>query len=402
MAYWQCKTNPLEIVNRFTGQKILFRGMDNPLKITSITVSTGVLNFVWIEEAYQITTEAAFDMIDESIRGELPAGYFKQLTLTFNPWHESHWLKARFFDRDDDPRVLAVTTDYRCNEWLDDADLKNFEQMAVRNPRRYQTAGLGHWGITEGLVFENWERRDFDVDEIRRRDGITACYGLDFGYTAPTAFIFILADTKNQELYVCNELYRTGMTNRAIADWIRSAGYAKEVIHADAAEPKSIRDLQDAGIKRCRECSKGGDAKMHEIKFIQDYKIWIHPRCINFEAEISQYAWEIDKKTGKTLDIPVKDNDHLMDAMRYAVEEISKGRTFLLKHRRHILSHCHLKIHKKGKRRTVHRRTVSTLNTILLEALAEGAYLLRQHASELRERGQYRAARHRIMQANQL
>ena len=173
---WVAKENPLEITNVKTGQKILFRGLDDALKITSITVEVGYLCWAWIEEAYEIFDETDFDMIDESIRGEIPAPLFKQITITFNPWNERHFLKHRFFDEvtgydaagkpiyrerktdiSEDGEILAMTTNYTCNEFLDAADLKVFENMKKNNPRRYAVAGLGGWGITDGLVYENWK-----------------------------------------------------------------------------------------------------------------------------------------------------------------------------------------------------------------------------------------------------
>ena len=96
-GFWECKYSPLEMTYKPTGQKIYFRGLDDPLKVTSITVSVGALCFLWIEEAYEITKEEDFDMLQESIRGQVPKGLFKQMTLTFNPWNECHWLKKRFF-----------------------------------------------------------------------------------------------------------------------------------------------------------------------------------------------------------------------------------------------------------------------------------------------------------------
>ena len=97
--YWKETTSPLELVYKPTGQKILFRGLDNPLKITSISVPHGFVCFVWIEEAYEVSKEEDFDILDESIRGELPEGYFKRITLTFNPWSQRHWLKSRLMLR---------------------------------------------------------------------------------------------------------------------------------------------------------------------------------------------------------------------------------------------------------------------------------------------------------------
>ena len=125
---WNFTLSPLEAIYIPTGQKIYFRGLDDPLKVTSITVDTGVLCWMWIEEAYEIMNEADFDMLDESIRGEVPDGLFKQVTITFNPWNERHWLKKRFFDNPDED-TLAITTNYLINEWLDDADRKIFLKM---------------------------------------------------------------------------------------------------------------------------------------------------------------------------------------------------------------------------------------------------------------------------------
>lgn len=131
---WQFKKSPLEAIYKPTGQKILFRGLDDPMSITSITVDTGYLCWAWFEEAYQIMNEDDFDKVDMSIRGELPEGYFKQLTLTFNPWNEKHWLKQRFFDVKDDPNILALTTNYEINEFLGDDDRKLFDWMKEHKP----------------------------------------------------------------------------------------------------------------------------------------------------------------------------------------------------------------------------------------------------------------------------
>ena len=172
------KASPLEIIYRPTGQKILFRGLDDPLKVTSISVDTGVLCWCWIEEAYEINKEEDFDMINESIRGQTPSDLWKQITLTFNPWNEKHWLKKRFYDNPSDD-TLAITTNYMCNEYLDESDIRVFEDMKINNPTRYKVAGLGQWGIVDGVVFENWEEQAFDVEEIKQK--YHCIFGLDFG-----------------------------------------------------------------------------------------------------------------------------------------------------------------------------------------------------------------------------
>ena len=324
--WWDVKESPLEMTYKPTGQKILFRGLDDPLKVTSITVEVGVLCWLWIEEAYEIGSEADFDTLDESIRGEMPPGLFKQITLTFNPWNEHHWMKKRFFDAPTDPDILAMTTNYLCNEWLDAADKKVFETMKTNNPRRYRVAGLGDWGIVDGLVYENWEEHLFSVEEVRKTPGIRSAFGLDFGYTNdPTALFCGLIDTTSKTLWVFDEIYKQGMSNEDIARDITGAGYSKERIRADSAEPKSIDRLRTLGIQHIRKARKGKDSVNNGIDFIQDYKIFIHPRCVNFLTEIGNYTWATDTKTGKKLNIPIDDFNHLMDAMRYALEEFITG-----------------------------------------------------------------------------
>ena len=341
-AFWDVKESPLEMTYKPTGQKIYFRGLDDPLKVTSITVDQGCLCWMWIEEAYEISSEDDFNMLDESIRGAVPEGsdLFKQITLTFNPWNEHHWLKKRFFDNPDD-ETLALTTNYMCNEWLDSADRKVFETMKKQNPRRYRVAGLGDWGIVDGLVYENWKEEAFeiiskadflDLDEAEQKaknyvfkESVKSAFGLDFGYTNDPAALFVgFIDTKDKKIYVYDEMYAAGLSNERIANNVQSMGYGKERIIADSAEPKSIDQLKGLGLK-VKGAEKGKDSVNHGIQFIQDYKIIIHPRCVNFLTEISNYTWDKDK-LGNKLNRPIDDFNHLMDAMRYALEKfIAKG-----------------------------------------------------------------------------
>lgn len=327
--WWEFKESPLEATYKPTGQKIYFRGLDDPLKVTSITVDVGVLCWAWLEEAYEVMKEDDFSILDESIRGGVPegSGLFKQWTITFNPWNEHHWLKKRFFDNPDD-NTLALTTNYMCNEWLDAADIKVFEDMKKRNPRRYAVAGLGGWGIVDGLVYENWKEQDFDIDEVRSRKDIISAFGLDFGYTNDPSTLFCgLLDLQNKQLFVFDEMYEKGLSNKKIADTIKDMGYGKERITADSAEPKSIDELKSLGL-RVKGAMKGKDSIKNGIQWIQDLEIIIHPRCVNFLTEISNYTWDQDK-FGTKLNVPIDDFNHLMDAMRYALEKYITGSKWL-------------------------------------------------------------------------
>lgn len=320
--WWEFKESPLEATYKPTGQKIYFRGLDDPLKVTSVTVDVGALCWMWIEEAYEIMNEDDFNILDESIRGEVPEDLWKQIVLTFNPWNEHHWIKKRFYDAEPDSDILPATTNYLCNEFLDAADLRVFETMKKNNPRRYQVAGLGNWGIVDGLIYENWREEEFSLKDIRQ---CKSAFGLDFGYTNdPSAFFAGFVDIQNKKLYVWDEFYEKGLSNKKIFEKISSMGYAKERITADSAEPKSIDELKTLGIHRINGAKKGKDSVANGIQWIQDLEIIIHPRCVNFLTEISNYTWDEDK-FGRKLNVPIDDFNHLMDAMRYALEGYITG-----------------------------------------------------------------------------
>ena len=326
-AFFSCTQSPLEITYIPTGQKIYFRGLDDPLKVTSITVDVGYLCWMWLEEAYEINSESDFDMLDESIRGNVSDDLFKQITITFNPWNDRHWLKKKFFDVKDD-NILALTTNYKCNEWLDEADLKVFETMKKNNPRRYQVAGLGNWGVVDGLVYENWKEQDFNIDDIKNKDTISV-FGMDFGYTNdPSALFCGILDLKAKKLWVFDEMYKKGLSNKDIYNNIVEMGFVKEQIIADSAEPKSIDELKYYGIRRIQGAKKGKDSINNGIQWIQDLEIIIHPRCVNFLTEISNYQWDTDK-FGNKINKPIDCFNHLMDAMRYALEKYITGNKWM-------------------------------------------------------------------------
>ena len=123
-------------------------------------------------------------------------------------------------------------------------------------------------------------------------------------------------------------MYQRGMSNEKIGETDTGMGYAKERITADCAEPKSIDRLRQLGLSHIQRSRKGKDSIKNGIDFLQEYHIIIHPKCVNFLTEISNYTWDTDTKTGKKLNVPIDDFNHLMDAMRYAFEDYSKGDAF--------------------------------------------------------------------------
>ena len=310
-----------EITLKKTGQKILFRGLDDELKITSITVDVGSLCWAWFEEAYQIETEDKFSTVVESIRGSLDVpDFFKQITVTFNPWNERHWLKRVFFDKDTQRAdTLALTTTYKCNEWLDEIDRQRYEDLYSTNPRRARIVCDGEWGVAEGLVFENTRVEDFDVQKTIQRVKETTA-GVDFGFTQdPTTLICVAVDFENKRLYLYNEHYQKAMLTDDIVKMLKDKGMQHSYISADSAENRLIAEIRSKGISRIVPSLKGKGSIMQGIQFMQGFQIIIHPSCEHTIEEFNTYTFKQDKE-GNWLNEPIDANNHIIDAVRYSLE----------------------------------------------------------------------------------
>lgn len=311
-----------EITYTPTGQKILFRGLDDPLKITSITVDKGLLCWAWFEEAYQIETFDKFSTVTESIRGSLNTpDFFKQITITFNPWSERHWLKPTFFDEDTRLKnVYSNTTTFRVNEWLDEVDVARYEDLYRTNPRRARIVCDGEWGVAEGLVFDNFEVKDFDWFKIYKKTQ-TKVHGMDFGFTHdPTTLVSTVVDLENKELWIYDEHYEKAMLTQDIVDMIHEKGVKEARIVADHADKRLITEIKLKGVPYIAPSIKGANTIMQGVQFLQGFKIYIHPRCVNTIEEFNTYVFDQDKE-GNWINKPVDANNHIIDALRYSLEQ---------------------------------------------------------------------------------
>lgn len=318
--YWDFTVAPLEATYKPTGQKIYFRGLDDPNRITSITVATGFLNLAWFEEAYEIYSEESFNKIDLSLRGELPEGYFKQIIMTFNPWHEC-WIKTRFFDTPNTDDKLALTTTYKCNEWLGEEDLRLFEEMAQAQPQRYRVEGLGEWGVNqEGLVFKNWEQREFNPQDLVA-SGLERRTGSDLGYIDPTTVIDTLYDKANGIVYVFNEFYKRGAQLDEVEKGLDRMELRRQKVYMDAAEPRTIEYFRRKGFNTV-PCIKGPDSVAIGIRFLQNLKIIVHPSCVNMIHELENFAYIKNKKTDEYTDDTTHEYSHCIDACKYAYSDL--------------------------------------------------------------------------------
>lgn len=331
-AIYRMNVDSLCIISKSTlditfknGSKIIFKGADDENKLLSISG----IDMTWIEEASEITKEL-FNQLELRLRG---GSNKKKFILSFNPISANHWLKDEFFDNPKDDSFVVHTT-YKDNKFLDDAYIATLEEMKERNPSKYQVYALGEWGTSSKLVYTNWTIEDFNYATIvKENPSIVSAFGMDFGYvTDPTTLVATLVDIENRKLYIFDELYQHGLLNNEIAEHVISLGFAKEVIIADSAEQKSIAELKSYGIRRIKPARKGRDSINHGIQFISQFEIIVHPDCTHVIEELNNYGYKKDRTTGRYTDAPMDKDNHLMDALRYALEPFS------MKKKRHKIS----------------------------------------------------------------
>ena len=328
---WRFTLSPLECTYIATGQKILFRGFDDPLKLTSITVDTGVLCWAWIEEAYELDDVADFDTFDESIRGEMPDGLWKQVTLTFNPWVNSHWTKDRYFDKVH-PDTFTLTTTFKCNEWLDDQDRKKITDLEFSNPDRYKVVGLGEYGIPGGAYFDEF-RTDIHVIEpfiipLEWKRYTSKDYGLDM-----LANYWIAVDTHNKA-YVYKELYQSNLIVSKAAARIHEVNGEDRIYQKFA--PPDLWNRQSQTGKSSAELFGDNDewlekAENNRVQGWYNVKEWLNPyedeqgimtaslvifkNCVNLIRCLPQV--QCDEKDPNDVSTDPHELTHSVDSLRY-------------------------------------------------------------------------------------
>lgn len=328
---FEFKVSPLEITVKHTGQKILFRGFDNPDSVTSITVPHGYLCWVWIEEAYQVKDEEDFNKLDFSIRGIADDELFPQITLTLNPWSEM-WIKDRFFDVRDD-NILAITRNYYHNEFLSEEDNNMFLELKERDPEGYRVAGEGEWGITGGGYFREFREnihtcKYFDVSDADTYNHYASFdYGLDM-----FACLFYAVDRFGR-VYVYREIHESNLLVSEAA--MRLAQYiTRENILCVYAPPdmwnrqresgKSIADIfAGAGVplvKANNQRVNGWLCVKEHMKIIKngtedDSIIKIFDNCVNLIKCLPKLMR--DEQNPSDVSIHPHDITHAPDALRY-------------------------------------------------------------------------------------
>lgn len=307
------------------GSEIVFKGCDDESKLLSIS---GISD-CFIEEA----TEISYEIFSQLILRIRNANVSNHFFIAFNPVSELHWIKSQVIENEyyvGKENGFAMHSTYKDNAFLPESYIEGIERMKIDNPAKYRVYGLGLWGLMGKLVYNNWTVEKINVEKLMRKyPKIRSVFGLDFGFSNdPTAFVHALVDEETKQMWIVNELYKTEMLNKDIAKWIMENDYQFAPIVADSAEQKSIADLRNMGIQKIRPARKGKGSINAGIDLISSYKIYIDERCVNAILEFGSYAYVKDRKTNKYTNKPIDKFNHLLDALRYAMEE------FLGKHKK--------------------------------------------------------------------
>lgn len=315
---WEIKSSSLTMRNKYTDGVIYFRGCSDQKaieRLKSITVKSGKLCWVWIEEATELR-QSDVEIIDDRLRGGLPPNLYYQITMTFNPVSATHWIKSVFWDSQD-ANVFRCHTTYLDNRFIDKEYAARMERRKLTDPQGYRIYALGEWGITEGLIFQNWQAGTYDPNTFE-----SLTLGTDFGFNH--AHATLLLGFIDGDVYILRECVCRGMTKGEIVRELNRCSIPKRIpMYCDSAEPASIKEFRDSGY-RAMPVSKEKNSVKAQIDWLKDRRIFIDGRCVNTIKEIGQYRYQQDTLTGQYTDEPITINDDCMAALRYGIEPLRK------------------------------------------------------------------------------
>lgn len=312
---WEYRSSPLEIQYKLTGQRILFRGADNPQKTKSIKLSKGYIGYIWYEEADQFDGMEEIRSLNQSL---MRGGDVYSVFYSYNPPISiKNWINIEVQNEAPGRLVHHSTYNDVPREWLGEQFIIEAEHLMKTRPEIYRHEYMGEAVGTGGEVFRNVSVKNITNARRKKFDKFRA--GVDFGYAADP-FVYIVCVLEKRKLYIIDEIFKTGMTNSSAAEKIIEKGYNTAIV-CDSAEPKSIREFRELGL-RAVGAKKGPDSIKYGIKFLQslDEIIIDSKRCPNAAREFVGYEIERDANGGLRSEFPDKDN-HSIDAVRYALED---------------------------------------------------------------------------------
>lgn len=309
------------------GYQCVFTGLDDVEKLKSITPAKGVFTDLWIEEATE-ADETSVGLLIKRQRGGSDETQ-KRVTLSFNPILKTHWIYRSYFmdikwsdDQKEyhDDNILILKTTYKDNKFLTKQDVYRLENE--KDEYLYNVYSLGNWGVLGDVIFKNIHYVDLNqpgeyflpVEQRTNRR-----YGLDFGFSSdPAAMPCMHFDKMRKRIYIFDELYERGLTNQELAPTVINM-IGRERVVCDSSEPKSIQELQIAGVN-ASGAKKGKDSVNFGVQWLQGYDIIIGLNCVNAYREFTTYHWK-KNKDGDSLRIPVDKDNHLIDGARYGLED---------------------------------------------------------------------------------
>ena len=319
-AYWEAKVLPMELIYKPTGQKIMFRGADDPMKIKSIKVPFGYIAVTHFEEKDQFAGRAEIrNILQSTMRG---GSVFWNFESYNPPISRDNWANKDSLEERADRLCHKSTYLQAPPEWLGEQFLAEAEHLKATDERAYQHEYLGIPVGTGGNVFENLELREITDEEMSHFDHIYQ--GVDYGwFPDPFAFIRLHYDRARETIYLMDEIYQNKLTNEASGNIIIQRGYKDAYITCDSAEPKSVADYRAMGLP-AKAAVKGPGSVDYGMKWLQRRKIVIdRKRTPNAYNEFVNYEYDRNKD-GDIISGYPDENNHLIDATRYAVERISR------------------------------------------------------------------------------
>lgn len=318
--YWEAKVAPMELIYKPTGQKIMFRGADDPMKIKSIKVPFGYIAITHFEEKDQFAGRPEIrNILQSTMRGGPRYWNFE----SYNPpISRDNWANKDSLEERTDRLCHKSTYLEAPPEWLGQQFLDEAEHLKETDERAYQHEYLGIPVGTGGNVFDNLELREITDDEIAHFDRIYQ--GVDWGwFPDPFAFIRLYYDRAREKIYLVDEIYQNKLTNEDSGRIIAQRGYKDTRIICDSAEPKSVADYRAMGLP-AQEAIKGPGSVEYGMKWLQRRKIVIdRRRTPNAYNEFVGYEYERNKD-GDIISGYPDANNHLIDATRYALEPVSR------------------------------------------------------------------------------
>jgi phage terminase large subunit len=300
-AYDEASHNMSQAIYTINHNEIEFFGLDEPQKVRGRK-----RKYLWMNEANEFTHE---DFVQLNLRTT------HQIFMDYNPSDEHHWIYDNILTRDD---CAFIKSTYRDNRFLESQVIAEIERLKTEDPNYWTIYGEGEVGRRASIIYSHWT-----VAEGVPKGPEEMFYGLDFGFNKPTALVRLYM--KETQVVAEEILYATGMTNAEFMRWMDVNIPVDKLgdIIADCEDPQRIEEIYrhtrpDGRTYNIYPAEKGAGSVQKGIDTVKSTPLAVLASSTNLLKEIKFYKWKEDKN-GNVLDEPVKFNDHLMDALRYAL-----------------------------------------------------------------------------------